>query len=109
MPAIMQRRGLAAILFLFSSPRPSNASYSELMTPPSDHDDSAGDQVVKIKCWLRSPHERSRMVASTPDTAPLVRVMGASEMRRCCSGVFDVRYTLNSGANSNVAGYPSFV
>src|SRR5260370_23075484 len=29
------------------------------------------------------------------------------KMRRCGSGAFDVRYTLNSGAKSNVAGCPS--
>jgi len=31
------------------------------------------------------------------------------KMRRCGSGAFDVRYTLNSGAKSNVAGCPSWV
>ena len=34
---------------------------------------------------------------------------GLHEMRRCGSGAFDVRYTLNSGAKSNVAGCPSWV
>ena len=29
-------------------------------------------------------------------------------MRRCGSGGFDVRYALNSGAKSNVAGCPSW-
>ena len=31
------------------------------------------------------------------------------KMRRCGSGAFDVRCTLNSGAKSNVAGCPSWV
>src|SRR5882757_3769569 len=31
------------------------------------------------------------------------------KMKRCGSGAFDVRYTLNSGAKSNVAGCPSWV
>jgi len=31
------------------------------------------------------------------------------KMRRCGSGAFDIRYTLNSGAKSNVAGCPSWV
>jgi hypothetical protein len=30
-------------------------------------------------------------------------------MRRCGSGAFDVRYTLNNGAKSNVAGCPSWI
>jgi hypothetical protein len=37
--------------------------------------------------------------------------MGASlhKMRHCGSGAFDVRYTLNSGAKSDVAGCPSWI
>jgi hypothetical protein len=31
------------------------------------------------------------------------------KMRRCGSGAFDVRYALNGGAKSNVAGCPSWV
>ncbi len=31
------------------------------------------------------------------------------KMRHCGSGAFDVRYTLNSGAKSDVAGCPSWV
>jgi hypothetical protein len=30
-------------------------------------------------------------------------------MRHCGSGAFDVRYTLNSGAKSDVAGCPSWI
>jgi hypothetical protein len=31
------------------------------------------------------------------------------KMRHCGSGAFDVRYTLNSGAKSDVAGCPSWI
>jgi hypothetical protein len=76
----------------------SSASCSELVTPPSDDDDSAGDQVVKRKCWL---------IRATG--AAVAHAASLHKMRRCGSGVFDVRYTFNSGAHSNVAGYPSCV
>jgi hypothetical protein len=33
----------------------------------------------------------------------------AIKMRHCGSGAFDVRYTLNSGAKSDVAGCPSWI
>jgi hypothetical protein len=45
---------------------------------------------------------RKRLAYSRDFSKPLL-------MRRCGSGVFDVRYTFNSGAKSNVAGYPSWL
>jgi len=36
------------------------------------------------------------------------RAAGLHKMRRCGSAAFDVRYTLNSDAKSNVAGCPSW-
>jgi hypothetical protein len=49
--------------------------------------------------------------ASTSCNALDRRRQGASlhKMRHCGSGAFDIRYTLNSGAKSDVAGCPSWI
>jgi hypothetical protein len=76
----------------------------------------------RISPWLREC-ERCRTSSSRSCNALDRRRQGAPgprlrqarwaaslhKMRRCGSGAFDVRYTLNSGAKSNVAGCPSWV
>ena len=97
--------------------RPRSETANAISSKPASE-----NQIIAYRmCWLREC-ERCRTSSSRSCNALDRRRQDAPtrlrqarwaaslhKMRRCGSGAFDVRYTLNSGAKSNVAGCPSWV
>jgi hypothetical protein len=68
--------------------------------------------VRKGQAYGRAARRQTRSAARRPRATRLRQARWAAslhKMRGCGSGAFYVRYTLNSGAKSNVAGCPSWV
>ena len=99
--------------------RPPSETANAISSKPASE-----NQIIAYRmCWLqecercrtsssRSCNALDRRRQGAPRAAQLRQARWAAslhKMRRCGSGAFDVRYTLNSGAKSNVAGCPSWV